>query len=92
MILEGDVNETTFRQNVISVVKKIPRGSTLTYKQVAQLAGSPLAFRAVGSIMKQNVDPEIPCHRVIRSDGGMGGYNNGIEKKLELLKKQGALR
>ncbi len=65
----------------------------MTYKQVAAKAGSPGASRAVGSILKTNFDPKIPCHRVIRSDGGMGGYNRGgVTKKLEILKKEGVYR
>lgn len=73
------------------VVKKIPRGKVLTYKEVALRAGSPRAARAVGSILKKNYDPTIPCHRVIRSDGIAGEYNRGRNKKLELLKKEGAI-
>ncbi|TSC70904.1 MAG: methylated-DNA-[protein]-cysteine S-methyltransferase [Parcubacteria group bacterium Gr01-1014_46] len=83
----------TFKDKVRNIVKKIPKGKTLTYKQVASLAGSPGASRAVGSIMKNNFDPHIPCHRVIRSDGRMGGYNRGgVEKKRQMLKKEGALK
>ena len=63
----------------------------MTYKEVAIKAGKPGAARAVGSIMKTNYDLQIPCHRVIRSDGKMGGYNRGgVTKKLEILKKEGA--
>ena len=83
---------SSFREKVLQVVKKIPRGKTKTYKEVAALAGNPRASRAVGSFMKQNYDPNIPCHRVIRSDGSVGDYNwGGSKKKLELLKKEGAL-
>ncbi len=81
----------SFKEKVFAVVGKIPKGKVLTYKQVAERAGSPRAARAVGSILKNNFDPAIPCHRVIRSDGGMGGYNRGGKnKKLEILKKEGA--
>ena len=66
-----------FKQRVIDVVKQIPRGKTLTYQQVAKLAGSPKAFRAVGQILKQNYDNSIPCHRVIKSNGDVGDYNRG---------------
>jgi O-6-methylguanine DNA methyltransferase len=80
----------TFTQKVRDVVRKIPKGKVMTYAQVAAKAGSPRASRAVGNIMKQNYDKEIPCHRVVRTDGGMGGYNRGGEgKKLEILKKEG---
>jgi O-6-methylguanine DNA methyltransferase len=58
----------SFRKRVFGVVKKIPKGSVLTYKEVAKRAGSPKAFRAVGSILKANFDPTISCHRVIKSD------------------------
>ncbi len=82
----------TFTDKVHDIVKKIPRGKTLTYKEVAKRAGNPSASRAVGNIMKRNFDPKIPCHRVIRSDGGMGGYNRGgAKKKKEILQKEGAL-
>lgn len=82
-----------FKQKVIDVVKNIPRGKTLTYKEVARLAKSPKAYRAVGSIMAKNFDPKIPCHRVIKSDGSLGNYNRGgIFKKLALLRKEGAIK
>lgn len=80
--------KTTFAQSVHQVVRQIPSGQTLTYKQVAELAGNPLASRAVGNILNKNYNPEIPCHRVIRSDGKTGGYNRGPERKLELLKQE----
>ena len=81
----------SFKEKVFAVVGKIPKGKVLTYKQVAERAGSPRAARAVGSILKTNFDPAIPCHRVIRTNGGMGGYNRGGKnKKLEILKKEGA--
>ena len=72
------------------VVRGIKKGQVMTYKQVAKAAGSPRASRGVGSILKTNYDPKIPCHRVIRSDGGMGGYNRGGNKtKLTKLKAEG---
>jgi O-6-methylguanine DNA methyltransferase len=80
-----------FKEKVFEVVKKIPKGKTLTYKEVAKKAGSPNASRAVGSILKTNYDPKIPCHRVIRSDGVAGEYNRGHANKIKLLKKEGAL-
>lgn len=82
---------TEFRARVLSVVSHIPRGSTMTYKQVATTAGNPNASRAVGAIMKTNFNPDIPCHRVIRSDGKMGGYNRGADKKVERLRQEGAI-
>jgi len=77
---------------VLEVVRKIPRGSVLTYKDVAQKAGSLGAARAVGTIMANNYDSAVPCHRVIRSDGAIGNYNRGGEEvKRTLLVKEGAL-
>lgn len=81
----------TFTEKVLSVVSRIPKGKTLSYKQVAEKAGSPGAFRAVGSILKQNYDPRVPCHRVIKSNGEIGEYNRGKENKLIILRKEGAL-
>jgi methylated-DNA-[protein]-cysteine S-methyltransferase len=79
----------TFKQKVFEIVRKIPKGKTLTYKQVALKAGSANAYRAVGSIMKSNFDPKIPCHRVIGSDGKMHGYNRGgIKRKAQLLEEE----
>lgn len=82
----------TFKQRVFEIVKKIPKGKTLTYKEVARWAGRPNASRAVGSILKTNYDPKIPCHRVIRSDGVAGEYNRGRANKIKLLKTEGALK
>jgi len=82
----------TFTEKVIAVVKKIPKGTTMSYKEVAVEAGSPGASRAVGSIMSANVDMLVPCHRVIRSDGSIGPYNGLRGKSKEtLLKQEGAL-
>ncbi|MEA2715622.1 MAG: AraC family transcriptional regulator [Candidatus Parcubacteria bacterium] len=81
---------TPFQEKVFAVVRRIPKGQTLSYKQVARMAGSPRAYRAVGNIISTNYDRKIPCHRVIRSDGGMGGYNRGTEKKIKLLEREAA--
>ncbi len=81
----------SFSEKVITVIAKIRRGEVLSYQQVAALAGSPLAYRAVGNILKKNYRPEIPCHRVVRSDGNIGGYNRGVAKKERLLKQEGVL-
>lgn len=82
-----------FTERVLNVVSSIERGKTMTYKEVATRAGSPGAARAVGSIMKSNYRPNVPCHRVIRSDGVIGEYNRGgPSEKYKKLKKEGALR
>ena len=64
----------------------------MTYKQVAPKAGNPKAARAVGAIMRSNYNRDIPCHRVIRSDGSLGSYNRGgTNRKREMLIEEGAL-
>jgi len=79
-----------FADKVRDVVRKIPKGSVMTYKQVATAAGNPRAARAVANTMAANYDLEIPCHRVIRTDGGLGGYNRGgTEKKRAILISEG---
>ena len=82
----------TFHERVFAIVANIERGKTMTYKEVAAAAGSPNAARAVGSFMKANFDPKIPCHRVIRSDGSAGQYNRGAANKIKLLKSEGAIK
>ncbi len=87
------MEKITFRDKVYEIVRKIPKGKTMTYKEVAKIAGSPKAYRAVGTVLSKNYDPKIPCHRVLRSDGGMGGYNRGgAQKKILILKKEGAIK
>ena len=81
----------SFTERVRAVVARIPRGHTMTYGEVARKAGKAKAARAVARIMAANYDPSIPCHRVVRADGTLGGYNRGgVTKKRELLKKEGA--
>jgi len=62
----GEKNKNTFTKRVYDIVKKIPKGRAVTYKEVAQTAGSPRAWRAVGNILKKNKNPILPCYRVIR--------------------------
>lgn len=80
-----------FKNRIYKTVEKIPKGKTLTYKKVAELCGYPKAWRAVGNILNKNNNPKIPCHRVIRSDGKIGGYNRGSKIKTFLLKKEGVI-
>lgn len=82
----------SFKEDVYKVVKKIPKGKVMTYKQVAEAMGHPRAARAVGTILKMNKDDSVPCHRVIRSDGRLGGYNGLKGKKARLLKEEGYLK
>ena len=80
-----------FKERVLKVVRAIPKGKTLSYGEVAVLAGSLRAYRAVGTILKGNHDPKIPCHRVIRSDGSVGNYNGGTWRKRKLLIQEGSI-
>ena len=83
---------TKFQLKVWSYLKKIPRGKVKTYSQIAKAIGKPLAARAVANAIGKNpCPPKIPCHRVIRSDGCLGGYSGkgGIRTKKLLLKKEG---
>jgi len=77
-----------FKDKVCDIVSKIPKGEVLTYKEVAILGGHPKAYRAVGNILNKNYNPQIPCHRVIRSDGKVGGYNRGAKNKIKILKQE----
>lgn len=79
----------TFAELVKAYVRTIPKGETRSYSEVARQVGSPRAHRAVANVMANNFDPTVPCHRVIRADGKLGGYNRGGErKKRELLLKE----
>lgn len=81
--------ENNFKKKVLEIVKKIPRGSVLSYGEVARLAGNSRAARAVGMIMKNNKDKNVPCHRVILSSGKLGGYNGNLGEKRALLRAEG---
>ena len=78
---------TKFQWKVLNVTAKIPIGETKSYKWVAEQVGSPKAVRAVGQALKRNPYPVIiPCHRVIKIDGSLGGYAGGLgERKAQLL-------
>ncbi|MBU6214435.1 MGMT family protein [Patescibacteria group bacterium] len=79
----------SFADRVRDVVRQIPRGETRTYGEVAAAAGHPGAARAVGTIMKNNYDPSVPCHRVVRRDGVLGDYNRGgSAEKARLLNSE----
>lgn len=78
-----------FRDRVRAVVASVPRGRVITYGEAARRAGKKGAARAVGMIMNKNRDTFVPCHRVIRSDKTIGGFNRGTKRKMELLKKEG---
>ena len=85
---------TKFQLKVWDFLKKIPKGTVKTYSEVAKAIGKPLAVRAVANAIAKNPYPiQIPCHRVIRSDGSLGGYSGvgGVKKKKNLLKKEGII-
>ena len=82
------MQQKSFKEKVFEVVRKIPKGQTLSYREVARLAGSSRAYRAVGNILNKNYDPDIPCHRVIHSNGSFGGYNRGSNTKNKLLHRE----
>ncbi len=82
----------TFTEKVYEIVKKIPKGHVLTYQEVSRKAGKPGAYRAVGNILNKNYNPQIPCHRVVRSDGKLGGYNRGAKQKIKILRAEGYLK
>jgi len=85
---------TKFQVKVWRYLKKIPVGSTKTYSQVAKGIGMPLAVRAVANAIAKNpYPPKIPCHRIIRSNGSLGGYSakGGLKTKKKLLKKEGII-
>ncbi len=88
------LNGTKFQISVWKEIKKIPKGQTKTYKDIAVALKKPKSSRAVANACGKNpLLIEIPCHRVIRSDGKLGGYSGkgGINQKRKLLKEEGAL-
>lgn len=83
-------SQSIFAKRVYAVVAKIKKGKTMTYGEVAKAAGNAKAARAVGMLMSKNYNPKIPCHRVVRADGKMGGYNRGgSSRKAEILREEG---
>jgi len=80
---------TGFRARVLAAVRAIPRGRVATYGDIATLAKAPGAARAVGNVMRQCNDPSVPCHRVIASAGGLGGFGGYLERKRQLLRAEG---
>lgn len=86
------VKGTYFQKKVWNELKKIPKGEVRTYKEIAAAIGKPNSSRAVANACGKNPKPiEIPCHRVIRSDGSLGGYSGkgGVSTKRKLLKREG---
>jgi methylated-DNA-[protein]-cysteine S-methyltransferase len=80
---------SSFTHRVLAAVRRIPPGRVATYGDIAALAGSPRAWRAVGTIMRETRDPATPCHRVIAAGGALGGYGGNLQLKRELLRAEG---
>ncbi len=78
-----------FRRRVLSAVRRIPPGRVATYGDIAERAGRPRAWRAVGNIMRGCGDPGTPCHRVIGAGGALGGFGGNLQLKRELLRAEG---
>ncbi len=79
----------SFNEHCYKVLKKVPKGNVTTYKEIGKALKSK-AYRAVGNAMNKNpYAPEVPCHRVINSDGRIGGFASGTKKKIKMLKKEG---
>ena len=79
-----------FQSRVLEFTSKIPKGKVTTYRELARAIGRPKAWRAVANALATNPHPiRIPCHRVVRSDGDIGGYELGTKKKIELLRSEG---
>ena len=90
--LDLDPEGTDFQKDVWNALLKVPYGRTISYSGLADASGHPQAVRAVGNAMRNNPIPiVIPCHRVIRSDGSIGGYALGLDLKTRLLKLEGIL-
>ncbi|MEW6040305.1 MAG: MGMT family protein [Elusimicrobiota bacterium] len=82
---------TPFCKKVWLACLEIPAGKTTTYKKIAKKIGKPQAARAVGNALGKNpFAPYVPCHRVLRSDGALGGYSSGLSEKISLLRKEHA--
>ena len=81
---------TPFEEAVYRVVRRIPKGQTRSYRWVAERLGDPKLARAVGNALNRNpYAPHVPCHRVIKSDGSLGGFARGARQKLALLREEG---
>ncbi|HQO11075.1 MAG TPA: MGMT family protein [bacterium] len=92
MKLDKNIKIRPFAEQVYQITKKIKVGQVATYRQIAQAIGKPLAARAVGQVLHNNpFVPQVPCHRVIKSDGRLGGFARGSKKKLSLLRQEGII-
>jgi methylated-DNA-[protein]-cysteine S-methyltransferase len=80
----------SFQEKVYSLCKKIPKGKVTTYKIIGRKLGKRgQIYRAVGRVLNKNPHKSVPCHRVIKSDGSVGGFAKGTKKKIQMLRKEG---
>ena len=83
------MKKQTFNEKCYSALKKVPKGKVTTYKALGQAIGTK-AYRAVGNAMNKNpYAPQVPCHRVVKSTGEIGGFASGPKKKIQMLRKEG---
>jgi len=83
------INKKSFNERCYDVLRKVPRGKVTTYKEIARKINSK-AYRAVGNAMNKNpYAPRVPCHRVVKSNGEVGGFASGTKKKIKMLRKEG---
>ncbi len=80
---------TKFQEKVWAKCRKIPRGRVSTYGEIASAIGNPKAARAVGNALNKNPFKNVPCHRVVKSNGEVGGYAHGARRKIEKLRREG---
>ena len=81
---------TAFQSECYEALKKVPRGKVISYAGLAKIIGRPNAYRAVGSAMNKNpFAPKVPCHRVVKSNGDIGGFADDINVKIKRLHKEG---
>lgn len=89
-MMPKSLTNNLFSEAVWALTKRIPRGKVSTYAQLAKALKKPQAYRAVGNALNKNpYAPLVPCHRVVRSDGNVGGFASGSKKKIGLLTKEG---
>ena len=83
---------TRFQSDCYEALKKVPKGKVITYSGLARMIGKPKAHRAVGSAMNKNpYAPQVPCHRVVKSNGDLGGFATDIEVKIKRLQEEGVM-
>ena len=79
-----------FSEKVYKLCSKVPKGKVTTYKEIGDKLGKGMVYRAVGNALNRNpYAPKVPCHRVVSSDGSLGGFASGSSKKISILKKEG---